>query len=321
MITVYRREDSAIKQAAPSAGASVPGDALWIDLHEPEAAEASAVERAFGLSLPTPADMEEIEISSRLYEDRRASYMTATILTRADTDTPVSVPISFVLTRRTLITVRYADPQPFRQFVSQIERTSQAVSGHDLLAGLLDALVDRIADILEYVQRDINALSAEVFARDRARGDVDFNEVLRVIGQSQGLVMRAFESLLSLGRLVTFASRPDGASLDKEARRDFDTVGRDVSSLNEHASYLSNNINFLLDATLGMINIEQTGIIKIFSVAAVVFLPPTLIASIYGMNFKVMPELDWTFGYPASLVLMVVSAILPYLYFKHKGWL
>ncbi len=321
MIEVYRRRNGTIEHEALGSGAALPDDAIWVDIREPEEDEARAVEEALGFKLPNRAVMEEIEVSSRLYQEGSASYMTATVIARSESDRPQSVPITFVLVGKKLVTVRYADPLPFRQFAGQVERLNHIFTGEDVLAGLLDAIVDRIADILESVQQELDKLSARIFAKDRARGDVDFNDVLRIVGQAQGLTMRTNESLLTIGRVLTFVSRPGETKLDKTTARLFKTVSRDVSSLSDHASYLSNNITFLLDATLGMINIEQTGIIKIFSVAAVVFLPPTLIASIYGMNFKFMPELDWLAGYPLSLVLMVVSSILPYLYFKRRGWL
>jgi magnesium transporter len=192
------------------------------------------------------------------------------------------------------------------------------------LVGLLDTIVDRLADFIERIQSEVETLSHTVF---EAEGGVAarkrrFDVVLQSIGREGEVTSKARESAHSLGRLLTFLAyavneRKEGKPLQLRVR----AASRDVSSLTDHATFLSGKIIFLLDATLGMIQIQQNDIIKIFSVAAVVFLPPTLIASIYGMNFHVMPELDWLFGYPFALGLMVLCAVLPYLYFKHRGWL
>lgn len=181
--------------------------------------------------------------------------------------------------------------------------------------------MDRLADILERVQRDMDKLSLEVFSAGNGRRDMDFEDVLRKIGRAQGLTSRARESLVSIGRLVSFLSRPGEGTLDEPSGRSLMTLSSDVVSLSDHASFLAGSINFQLDATLGLINIEQNAIIKIVSVAAVVFLPPTLIASIYGMNFDFMPELKWPMGYPFAGLLMILSAVGPYWYFKRRGWL
>jgi magnesium transporter len=163
----------------------------------------------------------------------------------------------------------------------------------------------------------MSQVSRTLFARQKT----DFEEVLRTIGLAEGLTSRARESLVSLTRLLSFLSRPSEGKPNKPFSRALKTLSRDVLALSDHSSFLANNITFMLNATLGMVNIEQTDIIKIFSVASVVFLPPTLIASIYGMNYQYMPELNWAFGYPLSIMLMVISGVLPYLYFKRRGWL
>jgi magnesium transporter len=197
--------------------------------------------------------------------------------------------------------------------------------GQTILMGLLEAIVDRLADVLERAGRDIDALSQDIFQSAETKAskrDRNFQRVLQTIGRKEGLASDIRDSLMTLQRLSGFLGNAfvqDKNSKDLRAR--VKVLTRDVMSLTDHVSFLSQKITFLLDATLGMINIEQNGIIKIFSVAAVVFLPPTLVASIYGMNFDIMPELNWTFGYPVALGLMVVSAVLPFWYFKRRGWL
>ncbi|MGH8496224.1 MAG: magnesium transporter CorA family protein [Gammaproteobacteria bacterium] len=319
MITIYTMHEGVLRATSMTAAGTLPPDTMWIDLFQPDADEERQVESALGIDVPTREEMVEIEVSSRLYQDNGALYMTATLLSGAETDTPVTQPVTFMLIDGRLVTLRYIDPQPFRMFAAQAARQGVR-SGQAALTGLLDAVVDRLADILERVQGDHDALSREIFARKSTRGPIHFEILLRRISLQQGLTSRVRESLVSVGRMVGFLARP-GEHRDKTASRNLKTLARDVTSLSDHASYLSSNITFLLDATLGLINIEQTGIIKIFSVAAVVFLPPTLIASLYGMNFRFMPELDWRLGYPLAIVLMVASAITPYLFFKRKGWL
>jgi magnesium transporter len=324
MITAYSRRDEGTLEPAPVSDVDgINAQVLWIDLHNPTGEEVRLVEAVLGIEVPTIEEMGEIELSSRLYREAGAAFMTAMVLSGIETESPQLQPITFITAGHCLITLRYCNPLPFRTFASQVQRQgTPAGSREDVLAGLLDAVTDRIAEVLQRLQHELDDLSSRVFAKDRQRGDVDFEEVLRRLGLSQGLTSRIRESLLSISRLITFLNRPGEGRLDRKvAARSFKVVSRDVLALSDHANYLSNNINFLLDASLGMINIEQTGIIKIFSVAAVVFLPPTLIASIYGMNFHNIPELAWLFGYPMSLGLMVLSAILPYLYFKRRGWL
>jgi magnesium transporter len=193
-----------------------------------------------------------------------------------------------------------------------------------VLIALLEVIIDRLADVLERAGRDIDGISHEVFQRPagaKAKSR-DFQKVLEEIGLKGDLTSNVRDSLATLQRMFGFLGQ---YTLERKSVRDvrsrLKTLTRDENSLTDHAGFLAQKITFLLDATLGMISIEQNATIKIFSVAAVVFLPPTLIASIYGMNFAHMPEVDWLLGYPFALGLMVASAVLPYLYFKRRDWL
>jgi magnesium transporter len=299
-------------------GQPIPPEATWIDLFSPTKEEETLAEEALAIELPTREEMSEIEISSRLYQENGALFMTATVMTHVEAGDPATEPFTFVLIGRRLVTIRYANPMPFRAFITHVQRQPDlSGTGDVILVGLLDAIIDRIADVLEKVQRDMIAVSRTIFSRDKT----DYEEVLRKIGYAEGLNSRARESLVSIGRALSYLSRPNEVKPHKALARSLKTLSRDVISLSDHSSFLANNITFLLDATLGMSGIEQTGVIKIFSVMAVIFLPPTLIASIYGMNFQYMPELASTYGYPLSLLLMIIAGILPYWYFKHRGWL
>lgn len=321
MIHAYVPANNALKQISIAIGDTIPEHAVWLDLLQPSDEELTFVDEALNLDVPTEEDMREIEMSSRLYQEDDALYMTATMIAQSDTPNPLSVPVTFVLAGHRLLTLRYAEPLPFRMYASQAQRHSMPCStGEEVLAGLLDAIVDRVADILERVQTDLDSLSHEIFDH-QGKPRRDYNAILARIGRGHGLTSQARESLVSFGRLVSFVARPTEVKLPKSAERGFKTIARDLTALSDHASFIANNISFILNATLGLISNEQSGIIKIFSVAAVVFLPPTLIASIYGMNFEYMPELSWVYGYPLVLCLMVLSSVLPYLFFKYRGWL
>jgi magnesium transporter len=311
---------------ATAASAALPKDAVWIDLVHPTGAEEALIESALGIDIPTREEMQEIEDTSRLYHEGDVLFMTISVIVRFDSAKPEISPVTFILAGDRLVTLRYDEPKSFTTFLAHAERhPSVCATGSAALAGLLEAVVDRIADILEQVGRDIEDVSTAIFDRD-ARGDgrlsgLDFQDLLRRVGRNQGRTAKVRDSLVSLGRLLSFLALPREERHHKTLHGHVDSLTRDVSSLTQHGSSIAGVINFQLDALLGMINVEQNGIIKIFSVAAVALMPPTLIASIYGMNFKAMPELDWSFGYPVALTLMIVSAVLPYLYFKRRGWL
>ena len=302
----------------------IPEHCLWVDLLEPTVEEEQAVERFLAVEVPTHEEMREIETSNRLYEDDGALYMTATVVARIDTDRPETAAVTFILARNKLITKRYHDTLPFRRFIAHVQRqTGVPSSAAAVLVGLLEAVIQRSADILERVGADLDETSAGIFAPRRRGNNVsrDMRAVMQRIGRSGDLVSKSRESLVSLGRFLSFVQQSAALTLAQDLRARFRTLTRDVTALSDHASFLNTKASFLLEATLGLINSEQNDIIKIFSVAAVVFLPPTLIASIYGMNFHFIPELSWPVGYPLALLTMVASAILPYWFFKRRGWL
>ncbi len=301
---------------------ALPDDGtVWFDLLAPSPDEERMIETRLGLDVPTREDMLEIESSSRLYLEDGAAFMTAILPANADGDDPDMAPVTFVLAAGHLVTVRYHEPRAFSVFPARAEKSAtEFATPEAVLLGLLETVVDRLADVLERAGREIDAVSHDIF-RVGPRGH-DLGRVLETVGRKGDLTSRMRDSLLSLERLAGFLARLLlGRKSEKETRENLKTLARDVRSLLDHAGFLSQKITFLLDATLGMISIEQSGIIKIFSVAAVIFLPPTLVASIYGMNFEHMPELGWLYGYPFALGLMVVSAIVPYLFFKRKRWL
>jgi magnesium transporter len=325
MLSVFVPANNSLKTVEPAEGVPLPQEAVWIDLLNPQMPEDKLVEKLVGIEIPTREEMQEIEISSRLYVERGARYMTATLMCAADTDTPRHTPVTFILAGHRLVTVRYDHPRPFALVESKLARyCAPGITGEMVLMELLDAVIDRCADILERAGAEIDNVSRGIFEPEGSRSGQAklYSDFLISIGRKGDLTSKVRESLVSIGRLVTFlAAEVEGAKWPKDMREQLKTMQRDVVSLTDHASYLSNKTTFVLDAMLGVVNLEQNNIIKLFSVMAVVLMPPTLIASIYGMNFKVMPELEWHLGYPLAIGLMILAGVLPYAFFKWKKWL
>jgi len=321
MLKAYQQQNGGLKGIIVGEHDEIPPAALWLDLFNPTLEERRKVDQTAGIELPTRADMEEIEISSRLYQEGESQFMTAMVLAQTDTDVPTADAVTFVLTPERLVTIRYIDPQPFRTYALRCERSLISVNRPDMvLMQLFDAIIDRVADILEKTGGDVEIISAEIFT-PMAMGARDFQAVLRRLGQKHGLTSKMRESLLTIGRMLTFLTQAVDNKQHKEVRAHLKTLVRDVQSLQDHSTFVAGKLSYLQDATLGLINGEQNNIIKIMSVAAIVFLPPTLLASIWGMNFQFMPELSQGWGYPLALGLIVVAGLLPYLIFKRRGWL
>ncbi|KAA0972297.1 magnesium transporter CorA family protein [Aureimonas fodinaquatilis] len=348
MITGYVYADGRIKAVSASA-ARPPVDAIWIDMLNPTAEEVAAIEAMLQIDVPTPEEMREIEVSSRLYSEDGADFMTLT-LPHGKHQTGVAhfAPVTFILVSKKLITLRYSEPKSFEIYASKLcrepvvadmalasvaeveagispARRTRTPRSEEIMLGLLEAVVDRVADLLEGTAVDLDAAAKEIFNASENRTPTPtarYKEMLRHIGRCADLASRTREGLATFDRLLPFAQLVfDRRKAPKELKTRIKAMARDIQSLNDFAAFLNNKTSFLLDTTVGMISIEQNAIIKIFSVAAVGFMPPTLIASIYGMNFTDMPELTWSFGYPAAILGMFISAILPLAFFRYKRWL
>ena len=305
----------------------IPDGATWIDLEEPTREEDQLVERCVGLQVPTRDDMAEIEPSSRLYESNGALYMTLSALCGVEEGQPSSEPISFVLTANRLVTVRYVTPKPVRVFQHNARRDTALVQDAvTALINLLDAIIDRLADELETVAVEFEKISAQIFRKqtDARRIPADrLTALLTRIGRAQTLLAKIRETSVSASRLLSFLSgsgrlKGDAAAV---ARDRLSSLSNDVHSLVDYSSYLGDNFTFLLDASLGLISIEQNAAMKVFSWVAVVLMPPTLLAGIWGMNFRHMPELQQAWGYPLALGSIAVSAVLPFFILKRLGWI
>jgi magnesium transporter len=299
-------------------------DALWIDLLEPTPDEAEHVARETGLAIPSEAEINEIESSSRLAERDGVLYLNMSLVTRPETE-PRSVSVGFVASPDRLITVRYAASLLFERFMQHTHASMH--SGAHVLVGLLEAIVDRQADGLEQVKSELEAISHSIFcdqmvaASGRKREDAMLRATLVTLGRLGDLISHIRESQVSAGRIVPYVEAVAADWLPKDLRPRFRTLRRDIDSLNDFDTHLNDKLQFLLDATLGFINIAQNNVMKVLTVASVVGIPPVLIAGIYGMNFKSIPEYDWVWGYAYGLGIILVSAIVPLALFKWRNWI
>ncbi len=324
MLHVYAPGSDTVITAIGAAD-TLPAGTVWIDMITPSRDEELFIERCTGVAVPTRDEMDEIETSSRLYEENGAITMTATLASGIMKEAAESHAVSFILTPVHLITVRYAQLVSFDRFVAHVERSPVVCESPGMaLMLLMDAVVDRLADGIEHIGRDVDSISRQAFRRVRTNAEqrisnLALQSLLVRLGSAQDALSKGRDSAVSLSRALGFLAfaAPKGSNLGPHIK----TQMRDLASLTDHASYMANNITFLLDAALGLISIEQNAVLKIFSVAAIVFMPPTLVAGIYGMNFVYMPELHWRLGYPWALLLMLLSGILPYLFFRWRGWL
>lgn len=305
---------------------ALPESAVWIDLLEPTREEEKLAERLIGQNIPTRAEMLEIEPSSRLYERGGAMVMTLSALHWPSEDCPDVDPVSFILTDKHLVTVRYVEPKSFIAFADHAYADPTIVQNPlDTLIGLLDAIVDRLADRLEEVSAELDKISQQVFVdeprKSRRSPELRYEVLMLRLGAAQRVLAKAREASVSAARMIGYLHASDRVVDGTPEARHLKSQLGDVRALNDHSNFVGENLTFLLDASLGMISLQQNLVMKIFSVVAVVLMPPTLIAGIYGMNFEHMPELKWLFGYPFSIALMLLSAILPYLIARRKGWL
>ncbi len=325
-------------QAAPAAG-------VWFDLFDGTDAERALTAELTGLRVPAREEIAEIETSSRLQREGDTLYLSTSIVARPDDGGPLLVtPLGLVLSPRHLLTVRYSRLSAFDSFSRALSAGlpdtdpaptlpdapavpgRHAVSSADAFLGLMEAMVDRAADILETAGAELNTLSGLIFHAETrpgrgGRSDATLRGVLRRIGQSGDLVSQLRDSLLGLGRIAAYVAEAHMAWMPPDLHGRCASVRADIASLSDHDAQLTNKVQFLLDATLGFLNIEQNNGIKVLTVVSLIGIPPTLIASIYGMNFKNMPELDWTYGYPYALCLIVFSVAGPLALFRWRGWL
>lgn len=321
MLKAYTLRGSSLVQD----GAAIGAETVWIDLIEPTPEEDARVEREFGISVPTRAEAREIEASSRLYRENGVHYMTVFVIYNADAQVPDGATITFVLTADRLVTIRYHEPRAFPIFATRAAKGElDCATAPLVLAGILEIIVERAADAIERSQDEIEGIARGIFGarKDSRHYARRLDVVLRAIGRQGDITARLEESAFSLERVLIYLAnvlRDRGSAPAALAR--IKTCQRDVRSLAEQMRFLMARTTFLLDATLGAISIEQNKTMKVFSLVAVTLMPATLVGAIYGMNFKQMPELDWPWGYPMALAMMLLAGVIPYLVLRWRGWI
>ncbi len=331
MILVYVIRNNTIEKIEIGLNEKIPEGALWIDMIDPTAKEELLVESSLLVNTPTREEMNKNEVLSPFYKENDVLYMTITILYSTASGYLNSTPTTFILKNgQFIVTVRYAKPKVFNQFSARFVRMSSIFIPEVVLESLIDAFVNNVADILEKAGNELDNLLQSLFAKSKLNSSVkvrgnssQYVDIIQDIGRNGNVISKSRESLLTLNRMLIFFGQEyqESPNSSVKTKNRIRILAREVHSLTEYAHFLAQKNAFLLDATLGMISVEQNMIIKVFTVAAAVFMPPTLVASIYGMNFKFMPELAWAGGYPFALTLIALSAVLPYFFFKRKGWL
>lgn len=311
-----RRGLSELPKGEPIAGA------LWIDLYRPQPEQSAAV-AALGLEVPSLADMEEIEISNRLYRDEGADYLTVVLQGKTPEGDVVAGPVTFIIGAKRLVTVRHHSPRPFETFPDRADRSSSGhVTPDRMFLGLIEEIIARQADLLEGVGLMLDATAAQVFSGQHRGSDADLQARLEGVGQQSEINSRVRLAILSIGRALSFYGATMSELDEGDALRAIVKMHmRDLQSLEVHADFLSGRVGLVVDATMGMINLKQNVTMRILSVITALFLPPTLITSFYGMNFHNMPELDKPWGYPMAIGAMIGSAALTWLILKWKDWL
>jgi magnesium transporter len=296
----------------------------WLDLIEPTEEECARAARLSGLRIPTRAQLEEIENSSRLMREGAVFYLSTPLVRRMEDGSSLVTPIGFVLSPDRLITIRFTRFQTFEAVAKRVADRTDGGGADATMIMLIEAMVDRLADTLERIRFELDGLSTRIFqANQNERNDADkaLRNMLRQVGRLADLLSDVRESLLGLSRIALYVEANAEPPLHTTLKGQLATVGRDIGSLSDYVAQMNNKMQFLLDATLGFISIQQNNGIRLLTVVSFIGVPPTLIASIYGMNFKYIPELDWTYGYFYALGLMALTITGPLLVFWRKGWL
>lgn len=325
MISIFFKTENGMSSAIINAGDTIPAGVMWVDLHNPTLEEERSIETQLAIQIPSKEEVWKNEVLNRFYSENGVAYMTAALITKLDSPYPQTSAVTFILAEQYLVTMRYISPTSFQNCAGRLLRYPKKYNcGADVLEGLLEEIITRVAHNSEVVVQDLDALSHDIFgasnlSESSKNPSMLMQAVIRKLGTCADLNSKINESLHSLNRMLSYFAEVKNNS--EEVKQDIKTLITDVKALSRQTDFLADKVTFQLDATLGMINVEQNMIIKIFSVVAVFFLPPTLVSSIYGMNFKLMPELDWSFGYPMAIFMMCMCGLIPYLFFRKKGWL
>jgi magnesium transporter len=314
---------SAVAEGAPLSGRDL-ADRTWVDLVSPTEAERQAFERASGLSVPSENDLGEIEATSRLKIKNDALYMTAPLIFAAGNEPCLPTPVGFVLSRRLLMTVRVAASAAF----DTVAKETGAAAKSDpaaVFVRLLEEQIDHLADLLEQASRDLDDASHAIFRPERRKRlsheSAQLRRLLISTGRTSERMARIHYTLVCLDRMAKFTIDRANDWLKPDMAARLQSIGSDAASLVNYSEGMVNRVQLLQDAAVGIINIDQNDVIKVLTIASVVGIPPVLVAGIYGMNFKNIHEYDWAWGYQWSLALIVISALLPLIWFKWKNWM
>ena len=332
MLKIYSKNGDSIEIVSDSLENALPQNVVWVDLENATSEEISYIERTTGLNIPSQSDLSEIESSSRLRSEKGILYLSTPMISRTQSMLPQTTSVGIILAHDILVTVRFARLSSFDTFADELAKGDIVQCNClGIFIGLVNAITDRLADILESIGAELDQISQTIFHADEklvtikdrkpAKASDDLRETLRHIGRCGDLSSKIRDSLLGLGRIVSYVNGVGANQCSTELRSYLETQRHDIASLNDYDQHLANKVQLLLDATMGLINIEQNNIIKVLTVVSVVGVPPTLVASMYGMNFHNMPELSWAWGYPYGLAMIFLSAVLPVLWFKLRGWL
>jgi magnesium transporter len=302
--------------------------ASWLDLLDPTEDERSIAERDCGVKLPSREELSEVESSSRIAEENGVLFLSMPIVSHARALEEAPSPIGFVLSRDVLVTIRYTQLRSFDAAAAKLSKNDAGGSSVDAFVTVVEEMVDRSADLLEGIAAELDAISRSVFLKTRVRrrrhltrSNDALHRTLIEVGNAGERLSQIRGGLLGLQRIVPFVSEPERDWIPDNVRNRLKTAQADLLSLTDYETHLSDKVQFLLDAVLGFISTKQNDIFTVLTIVSVVGIPPTLVASIYGMNFKNMPELDWAWGYQFGLALIVLSTVLPILWFKWRGWL
>jgi magnesium transporter len=307
---------------------TIPSGVNWIDAVRPDARETAFLERTLGIEVPALETLSGIETSSRLRSKKDWLYLSIPMIHRKDGFMPALTPLGFVFSKDMLLTVRFEHMKVFDDVLDIVPRHPMQAGGPGALIAILEAIVDHAADVLEGAGSDLDCLSEEIFGtnaanvrRHRPRADGDkLRGVTRKIGRNGDLTSKIEDLLLGMARMLPYVAANAASYLEAGIRAKLESLQRDIDSLNDYETHLTNKIQFLLDATLGLTNIEQNNIFRILTVVSVIGIPPTFFASMWGMNFKNIHEYDWSYGYEFALFIIAVSALIPIIWFKWRGW-
>jgi magnesium transporter len=311
---------------ASGIGSELPPKVIWIDLLNPTDEEKSSVERVLNIKIPTEASLNEIEDSSRLIAHHDVLYLSSPAVRTDEQGEAHLTPVGFIIGPRVLVTIRFAASPVFDSVRDRVLASDDLDNGMSVFIALLEANVDRGADVLEHLGSTSDALSRRVFtgglvrSKRPVRSSRRMREALENIGMMAERLARARDILLGVQRIASFAGDVHSEWITESAKKRLESVSKDVASLSDYESRLSEKIQLLLDATLGFINIQQNDLFKILTIVSVVGVPPTILVGVWGMNFKNMPELNWVLGYPLAWLAIIASSLLPLLWFKRRGW-